>query len=84
MDKHKWAEKETQRLITAGVNPLDAQRSTAWTLAHCPANADPATWIPTAFDVAERIDKAAELDALTVFFQSNPANVRRILSATVK
>ena len=84
MDNHRWAEKETQRLIAAGVNPLDAQRSTSWTLAHLPQGADPATWVPTVFDIVERLDKAAELDAMTVFFQNNPANVRRLLSAGAK
>lgn len=84
MDNTKWAEKETQALIVAGVNPLDAQRSVSWTLANMPPGADPATWIPSLSDLDTPVDKAAAQDALAAWFARAPVKYKRLLSATVK
>lgn len=84
MDNHKWAEREINALIDAGVNPLDAQRSVSWTLNHMPPNADPATWIPAASDLDTPLDKAAVQDAAAAYFQRAPVKYKRLLSATVK
>lgn len=84
MDPHRWAEKEIQALIAAGVNALDAQRSVNWTLNHMPPNADPATWIPAASDLDMPIDKAAVQDAAAVWFERAPVKYKRLLNATVK
>lgn len=84
MDNHKWAEQETQRLIAIGVNPLDAQRSTAWTLRTMPAGADPATWIPSAFDLEQGVDGAATQDANAVWYERAPRKFKRLLNAVVK
>ena len=81
MDAHKWAERETQALITVGVNPLDAQRSVSWTLANMPPGADPATWIPAISDLDTPVDKAAAQDALAAWFFRTPAKYKRLLSA---
>jgi hypothetical protein len=80
---HKWAEHETTGLIAAGVNPLDAQRSIDWTLAHLPAGADPTTWIPTTLDLFGAIDKADLQDALAAWFLTAPTEYKRLLSAVV-
>lgn len=83
-DHSKWAEKEIQALIAIGVNPIDAQRSVAWTLATMPPNADPATWIPSVSDLDTPIDKAAVQDARVAWYARKPAKVKRLLDATVK
>lgn len=84
MDNHTWAEQETQRLIAIGVHPMDAQRSTAWTLAHLPNGADPATWVPTADDLYEPLDKAAVQDAMTTTFERYPRKFKRLTFAVRK
>lgn len=84
MDNHKWAERETKALINAGVNPLDAERSTAWTLANMPPYVDPSTWIPSISDLDSIVDKAAVQDGLTVWFARVQAKYKRLLSALVR
>lgn len=84
MDNHKWAEKEIQALINAGVNPLDAQRSVNWTLTHMPPNADPAKWIPAASDLDTPVDKASVQDAAAVWFERVKPKYKRLLNATVR
>lgn len=84
MDNHKWAEQETQRLIAIGVNPLDAQRSTAWTLRTTPAGADPSAWVPSAFDLEQGVDGAAAQDANAAWYERAPRKFKRLLNAMVK
>jgi len=84
MDHSKWAETETQVLIRIGVNPIDARRSTLWTLAHLPIGADPAKWIPTAADLTEIIDASKVQDARIVWYERKPAKIRQLLDPVVK
>lgn len=84
MDYSKWAESEIQALIRIGVNPIDARRSTLWTLAHLPAGADPAKWIPTAVDLTETIDASKVQDARIAWYERKPAKIRQLLSPVVK
>lgn len=84
MDNHKWGEKEIQALIDIGVNPIDAQRSVAWTLQHLPVGDDPATWIPSVDDLYEPIDSAIIQDAATTAFERYPKKFKRLLSAVAK
>lgn len=84
MDSHKWANRQVAALIDAGVNPLDAQRSATWVLAHVPVGIDPDTWMPDANELQVPLDKVAEADALSVWFEMAEPKGKRLLSAVVQ
>lgn len=84
MDTHKWIDKQTNALIAAGVNPVDAARSAKWTIDTMPQGADPDTWIPTVLDIAENSDDAAVVqDTRVAYYASNDVQpkYKRILDA---
>lgn len=83
-NNHKWANAQVKALIEAGVNPLDAQRSATWVLAHVPVGVDLDTWIPATFDMVETLDKTSEADALSVWFSEAEVKGKRLLSAGVE
>ena len=80
----KWGELEAQNLMSIGVDPLDAQRTTKWILDNLPEGEDPATWRPTAAQLEIPVDTPeVEADTLADWFAKDhvPVRFKRLISA---
>lgn len=76
--------RQTAVLLRLGVAVADIERSIAWVDAHLPADADPATWIPSAADLSDDLSaEAAVIDARAAYYVDKrvPRRFRRLLDA---
>lgn len=80
----RWAKAQFAVLVELGVNPIDAQASIDWVLAHLPFGADPDTYVfPEHVLVDELTTREVIADARIAFYASDdvPTKYKRILDA---
>ena len=81
----RFAVAQTAALLRAGVAVQDVERTLKWLERALPADADPATWLPTAAQVGVALDEAAVQDARADWYtkRSVPKRFKRLLDAKV-
>lgn len=76
--------KQTVTLLKLGISQADIERSISFVDAHLPADADPATWIPSAADLSDDMSaEAAVIDARAAYYVDKrvPRRFRKLLDA---
>lgn len=79
----KFAIAQTAALLRLGTPVQDVERTLKWLERTLPADADPATWLPTADQVGVALDEAAVQDARADWYtrRSVPKRFKRLLDA---
>ncbi len=84
MAHEQWAERQKKALIELGVDPIEAQRSVEWVVAHVPEDEDPATWVPQGRELEVNLTAQGTIqDARTAWYISDavPPKFKRLLDA---